>query len=231
MINFEDIIDCLALKGVKSLHIEMHDSMLKNMERESINEQFDALAEQRRGEHPVLVDGKLVTGRFLTDEEVAKLKNTNSVSIPSVCLCSGKHDQVVHRGDPGAGEPVVVPTLARAVTDPIVEKKTKLPVAIKVVEPKPTPVPDKPVDPVVEKKADPEPVKKAASETHAKPPYEVFCDMISSDDGKVTAEERVALINLMGLDDLLRVNNDFLLGLDTDKPVDAIRADVIECFS
>lgn len=198
MINFEDIIDYLALKGVKSLHIEMQEQQLTDEERARLT--------YRLPRHEV--------------------KPPTDNALIQMCKCVGKHDDVVHRGEPGAGEPIVVPTPAKAATVP--------PVETKAVEPKPTPVPEKPAEPVVEKKAVAEPAKKVVADTSAKssakPPYEAFCDMISADDGKVTAEERVALINLMGLDDLLRVNNDFQLGLDTDKPVDDVRADVIECF-
>lgn len=250
MIEVEDIVDFLALKGVKSLHIEMHDSMLKNMEHESINNQFDELDRKRREEHLVLVDGKVVMGRSLTDEEVRQLKsmqcaavpvgtapadedvkklmNLPGAVVPSVCVCAAKHDQVVHRGDPGAGEPVVIDPPVKATPAPVVEPKP--------VEPKPTPMPEpeKPTEPAVENKTLPEPIKKIVSDTVAKtagkPVYEAFCDLISADDGKVTPEERTALIDKMGLDDLLRVNNDFQLGLDTDKPVDDVRADVAECF-
>jgi len=259
MIEVEDIVDFLAAKGVKSLHIEMHDSMLKNMEHESILEQFDELGRKRREEHLVLVDGKVVMGRSLTDEEVRQLKNMQCAAVPmgiapadedvkkltnlpgavvpSVCVCAAKHDQVVHRGDPGAGEPVVIDQPVKATPVPVVEKKAvEPPVEPTPVEPKPTPMPEpeKPAKPVAEKKAVPEPVKKIVSDTVAKtsgkPVYEAFCDLISADDGKVTPEERTALIDKMGLDDLLRVNNDFQLGLDTDKPVDDVRADVAECF-
>lgn len=250
MIEVKDIVDFLAAKGVKSLHIEMHDSMLKNMERESILEQFDELDRQRRTEHHVLVDGKVVMGRSLTDEEVLRLKNMQCAAVPmgiapadedvkkltnlpgsfvpSVCVCAAKHDQVVHRGEPGAGEPVVVDPPVKAAPAPVVEPKP--------VEPKPMPVPEpeKPAKPVAKKRVVPEPVKKTVADTVAKtsgkPVYEAFCDLISADDGKVTPEERTALIDKMGLDDLLRVNNDFQLGLDTDKPVDDVRADVAECF-
>ena len=223
MINFEDIIDYLALKGVKSLHIEMQEQQLTEAEREKIRNRVRAQSFE--------------TGRVLNDEAIAKLKGMHEIVIPAGCKCAGKHDQIVHRGEPGAGEPVVVYPPVKAAPAPVVEQKAvEPPLEMKPVEPKPTPMPEpeKPAKPVAEKKAAPEPVKNAVTDTVAKtagkPVYEVFCDMISADDGKVTAEERVALLNLMGLDDLLRVNNDFQLGLDTDKPVDDVRADVIECF-
>lgn len=60
--------------------------------------------------------------------------------------------------------------------------------------------------------------------------YDMFCEKISSDDGTFTKEQRAELIGLMKLDELLRVNNDFSLGLDTDKPVEDVRTDVIGCF-
>lgn len=222
MIEFEDIIDFLALKGVKSLHIEMQEQQLTEAEREKIRNRVRAQSFE--------------TGRVLNDEAIAKLKGMHEIVIPAGCKCAGKHDQVVHRGEPGAGEPVVVDPPVNVAPAPVVEKKPAPVVEPKPVEPKPTPVPEpeKPAEPAVENKTLPEPVKKIVSDTVAKtsgkPVYEAFCDLISADDGKVTPEERTALIDQMGLDDLLRVNNDFQLGLDTDKPVDDVRADVAECF-
>ena len=202
MTTFEDIIDFLALKGVKSLHIEMQERQLTDEERARLT-------------------------RRLSYDEIKGSK----VEFQS-CKCVAKHDQIVHRGEPGAGEPCSVEISLRPpmplTVEPVVETKA--------VESKATVVvPElKAVEPVVEKKAAPEPAKKVTEDAVAKPSdknlYDAFCDMISSDDGTVTVEERLAKLDLMGLDDLLRVNNDFQLGLDTDKPIADLRADVIECF-
>lgn len=91
----------------------------------------------------------------------------------------------------------------------------------------------------LEKAAEPEQVPEQKKETvkeepqKRKPadPYSAFLSAVENDDGtpeSVTAiEEAVSALNLDGL---LKANNEFGLGLDTDKSIDEIRKDVADCW-
>lgn len=96
--------------------------------------------------------------------------------------------------------------------------------------------PEKKPESAKEEVKEPEAAKKAEKKSHKKPPekknlYEDFCDLVAKDDGgEGRREERTEMIRRMGLDDLLRLNNEFQLGLDTDKPEKEIREDAVEAF-
>lgn len=236
MINFEDIVDFLSAKGVKSLHIEMHEKNLLAtplVKLESTIERVSACSCAGKHDAP------------LNDAQLDELRNMKAIFIPSPNDCRGKHDVPIHRGEPGGRESVRVEpatpppvvyigpspeelakTYEQLATPPIQPRVVPL-VVVDESKPGTPPAVKEPVKAAVAEPAKPAPAPVAAA---SKPPYEAFCDLISSDDGNVKAEERMDLLGRMGLDDLLRVNNDFQLGLDTDKPVEDVRADIIECF-
>ena len=221
MINFEDIIDFLAQKGVKSLHIEMHDSKLLNEEKEGLNRRFDELRKREGAPQTFLVDGKLVSATALTEYEITEIRT----AIAKATLSANrerivKTETVNNLKDRRTSEEKLCDEgIEKAIPSPIDpfvsgnEKKTGI--SEVRTETKPDATAEKPL---VTPSATPQ------------KPYEAFCDLVSKDDGSVTKEQRLELISKMGLDDLLRINNDFQLGLDTDKPTEDIRADVAECF-
>lgn len=60
---------------------------------------------------------------------------------------------------------------------------------------------------------------------------EAFCKVCEMDDGsKKFADLRARIISKMSHDDLLRVNNEFGLGVDTDVPVETIRTEIASMF-
>ena len=61
--------------------------------------------------------------------------------------------------------------------------------------------------------------------------YDSFVESIENDDGTPEAREKYTkMIHSMKLDDLLRVNIDFGLCVDTDKPEDEVRDEIASCF-
>jgi len=65
----------------------------------------------------------------------------------------------------------------------------------------------------------------------AKSPYDMFWAVNEEDDGGDQAsEQRRTLIGLMTLDDIIRINNDCELGIDTDQPLDRLRNELASCF-
>ena len=59
--------------------------------------------------------------------------------------------------------------------------------------------------------------------------YDVFVETVEQDDG-TKADVKRGLIAQMTLDDMLRVNATFCLGLDTDVATEALRAELTTCF-
>ena len=204
MINFEDLIDFLAQKGVKSLHIEMQSRELSESQEREI--------ERKLRDSKPSVPAQIT----LTDAELADLQATLSANRERIV----KTETVNNLKDRRTSEEKLCDEgIEKAIPSPIDpfvsgnEKKTGI--SEVRTETKPDATAEKPL---VTPSATPQ------------KPYEAFCDLVSKDDGSVTKEQRLELISKMGLDDLLRINNDFQLGLDTDKPTEDIRADVAECF-
>lgn len=128
-----------------------------------------------------------------------------------------------------AGKPVVRYTDLKAEKTPVkaVEK-----VIERAVE---KPVEKKPVDKPVEKKSVEKPsaidTMKVENPSANEDVYGKFCEVIDKDDGsEKCAQLRAELISRMKLEDLLRVNNEYAIGVDTDKPVEEIRKAIAEMF-
>ena len=65
----------------------------------------------------------------------------------------------------------------------------------------------------------------------AKSPYDMFWAINEEDDGGMElGEQRRSLIGLMARDDIIRINNDCELGIDTDQPLDQLRNELAACF-
>lgn len=61
--------------------------------------------------------------------------------------------------------------------------------------------------------------------------YEDFVEMVENDDGShETTNEITSYLISATLDVLLRINNEFSLGIDTDKPLDELRNEILSCF-
>ena len=73
--------------------------------------------------------------------------------------------------------------------------------------------------------------QKETTPLSTKSPYDRFWAINEEDDGGDQAgEQRRALIGLMTRDDILRINNDCELGIDTDQSLDQLRAELAACF-
>ena len=213
MNTFEDLIDFLQVKGVKSLHIELVPRELTETQEREIEK-----------------SARLMTMRSVTVAAEQPKAESPESSVIAKLIDQPAVTQVVTGIVPVAEEPKAAKPL------PVEEPKADEPAAPVVEEPKaakPLPV-EEPKKSRAKKEAAPKAEKAAAATTPASVPqekmYEAFCELISSDTGSVTPEQRRALIDKMGLDDLLRVNNDFQLGIDTDRPVEAVREEVRGCF-
>jgi hypothetical protein len=89
------------------------------------------------------------------------------------------------------------------------------------------PVKDEPPKEVPPKEVPP----KETSAVSAKSPYDKFWAINEEDDGGVEqGEQRRTLIRVMTRDDIIRINNDCELGIDTDQPLDQLRDELATCF-
>ena len=62
-------------------------------------------------------------------------------------------------------------------------------------------------------------------------PYDMFWAVNEEDDGGDQAsEQRRTLIGVMTRDDIIRINNDCELGIDTDQPLEQLRNELAACF-
>lgn len=72
---------------------------------------------------------------------------------------------------------------------------------------------------------------KETSAVSAKSPYDKFWAINEEDDGGVEqGEQRRALIGVMTRDDIIRINNDCELGINTDQPLGQLREELAACF-
>lgn len=87
---------------------------------------------------------------------------------------------------------------------------------------------EKPINkPAVEKPTKPE-VEKSSNEVYT---FDAFCKACETDDGSdECAELRARIIENLSHDELLQVNNEFGLGVDTDVPVETIRKEIASTF-
>ncbi|OQA09463.1 MAG: hypothetical protein BWY66_00562 [bacterium ADurb.Bin374] len=232
MNEMENFIDFLASKGVKSFHIEMQTCELSETQERNIERALRASEEKpcpvqaalakhdipvHRGEEPVPVVALPPAVEKALPAKVVKPDET-----PVKALVEERAAEEEKRAD-AAREKLVEKVIA-----PIVEKAVVTATQKQAKESAPELSAAKANASV---KADTETTGAIAAENiDPKKLYDHFCAKITKDDGTFTVEERTGLIGRMGLDDLLRINNDFSLGLDTDKPVEDVREDVKNCF-
>lgn len=90
-------------------------------------------------------------------------------------------------------------------------------------------VAEKPIKkPAVEKSTKPEVEKPIKEEVYT---FDAFCKACETDDGSDECTElRARIIKNLSHDDLLQVNNEFGLGVDTDVPVETIREEIASTF-
>lgn len=73
--------------------------------------------------------------------------------------------------------------------------------------------------------------QKETTPLSTKSPYDRFWALNENDDGSdEVKEERRALILIMTLDDIIRINNDCELGIDTDQTLEQLRNELSNCF-
>lgn len=212
MNEMENFIDFLASKGVKSFHIEMQ-------ERHQLN---SAEKEERTIEKPASASKPYPVQDALAKHDIPVYRGSEGQAVApcSVLFFEDKteEEKLVKERLPEA-ETIAATASEKAVVA-ATQKQAKESVPELTAEQANASV-----------KADAETTGAIATgNIDPKKLYETFCAKITTDDGTFTVEERTALIGRMGLDDLLRINNDFSLGLDTDKPVEDVREDVKNCF-
>ena len=206
--RFEDFTAYLAACGVKRFTIEIDDSRLKETEipevREHIVHEFN---------------GSLCNSKVET----------------SICTAT---TEPVKYAAPTSAAPIE-PTVPRGTDAPVTsqkveEKATKVGETVKdepkAEKPKAETAKDKP-EQVKEKPADKPKEKVAPVKTEQrKNAYDEFLSLVEKDNGGDLKETLAPIVERLSLDELLRINNEFGLGLDTDKPTEKIRADLIECW-
>ena len=85
--------------------------------------------------------------------------------------------------------------------------------------------------PKTEKPKTEKPATTETKETKPVDKFEHFAYLVEHDDGsKENAAERKAIVNNLKLDDLLRINNEFSCGIDTDCKIGALRKTIISLF-
>ena len=86
--------------------------------------------------------------------------------------------------------------------------------------------------PVALKKPAPKskPVATKVKETKPVDQFERFAHLVEHDDGKENAAEKKAIVNKLKLDDLLRINNEFSCGVDTDCKIGELRTTILSLF-
>ena len=201
--RFEDFTAYLAACGVKRFTIEIDDSRLKETEIPEVREHIV---------HEF--NGSLCNSKVET----------------SICTAT---TEPVKYAAPTSAAPIE-PTVPRGTDAPVTsqkveEKATKVDETVKE-KPKAEPAKDKP-EQVKEKPAD-KPKEKAqpVKTAQQKGAYDEFLSLVEKDDGSNLAGKLAPIAERLSLDELLRINNEFGLGLDTDKPTEKIRADLIECW-
>lgn len=231
MNGFEEFIDFLASKGVKSFHIEMQSRELsetqeRNIERAARTRAEENLAKARPvqdalakhdipvyrggGHETVTLDFPMHVAAF-ADVEKAEKERLEKETEEMLTREERDKAEGEEEGRQLAAEKAIVTAEQDRAKQPVTELSAKQANA--------------------SVKADGETTGAiAAGNIDPKKLYDHFCAKIAKDDGTFTVEERTDLIGRMGLDDLLRINNDFSLGLDTDKAVDDVREDVKNCF-
>lgn len=60
--------------------------------------------------------------------------------------------------------------------------------------------------------------------------YDGFCLAVEKDDGGDMEETLTTIANRLSLDDILQINNDYGIGLDTDQSLDALRTEIVGSF-
>ena len=207
--RFEDFIAYLAACGVKRFTIEIDDSRLKETEipevREHIVHEFN---------------GSLGMPRIAPEYIAARRKEPLRYAAPTA---DAPVEPMVPRG-----------TDVSVTSQKVEEKATKVDETVKdepkAEKPKAETAKDKP-EQVKEKPAE-KPKEKAqpVKTEQRKNAYDEFLSLVEKDDGSDLAVTLAPIAERLSLDEMLRINSEFGLVLDTDKPTEKIRADLIECW-
>lgn len=248
MTNFEDFIDFLAMKGVKSIHIELQTP-------ERLSHTLETHIGTIGKSDTTVVERGTVTHVEPKREPIA------DTALPRVAQdISDRHDEIAAKkaadkkaaDDKAEADRIAAEKVAydKAEADQIAAEKAEAArIAALEAEKAKQPKAKKEKTPKPETKTKPEasgadlPIwgqlaqaKDAAARqkifsAQPKTAYEVFDDMVTADDGTITPEHRKAVIDCMDRAGLLMVNNTFKLGIDSDiGDDDELRALVAECF-
>lgn len=214
--RFEDFTAYLAACGVKRFTIEIDDSRLKETEipevREHIVHEFNGSLCMSR--EPAKAEFQLAPNHKLTKTEER---------VGNMSMSTTEVEPMVPRGtDVSVTSQKVEKEPTKAVESVKDEPKAEKPKA-ETAKDKPEQVKEKPADKPKEKAP---PVKTE----QRKNAYDEFLSLVEKDNGSDLAEKLAPIVERLSLDELLRINNEFGLGLDTDKPTEKIRADLIECW-
>ena len=239
MISFTEFIETLRHNDVSSIGLEFHPPAAYAPEKEASD-----IAACIFGKSIALAGVKFVKVDFFPPQQKPApaldggkktLPQEPIVSIPAAAAAPAQ---------PAAEPAKPEPELAAAA--PVKTQEPEKPVQTEKrspVEPeKPKPDPEKAAEAAKPKReskkakaeaaaAAPEPRSEQQAAALPKPAdvYDVFVETVEQDDGTKSDVKR-ALIGRMTLDDMLRVNAGFQLGLDTDVATEALRAELLTCF-
>ena len=230
MISFTEFIETMRRNDVSSIALEFHPPTAYAPEKEGSDVELTVY-----GGSVALPGVKFCRVEFFPPQQKPEPQDPEKKPVPAAADPAPQPEPVRPvAGGTAEGNPKGVAS-ADALPQPAAEAK---PVeAAKKPEPEPEKRAEEPAKPKRESKK-----AKAAAETpkpqpaEPQPPlpppagvYDVFVETIEQDDGTKTEVKRM-LISKMTLDDMLRVNASFQLGLDTDVATEALRNEITSCF-
>lgn len=204
--QLQGVGDALSITGLNSAVVEFFTPVASAKPEPEIEQKIPSLM-------PVLVQAEKkaddgATAAAMPAQVVPPVKPREAAAVAAPVAATPAAEK------PVAAEPVAV---AAAAGKPAIEESAA-----------PAAEPSKPRKREKKGKAVPAAEASASSESPADV-YERFVETIEHDDGTKTDLKR-ELIGQMSLDDMLRVNAGFCLGLDTDVATEALRSELLQCF-
>lgn len=246
MNKFEDFIDFLTLKGVKSIHIELQtpERLSRTLETHigTIGESDTTVVERGTVTHvepkrePIADTALPRVAQDISDrhDEIAAKKaadkkaaddkaEADRIAAEKVAYDKAEADQI-------AAEKAEAARIAALEAEKAKQPKAKKEKAAKSETKPEASGTDLPIWEQLAQAKDAAARQKIFS-AQKRTAYEIFDEMVTADDGTITPEHRKAVIDCMDRAGLLMVNNTFKLGIDSDiGDDDELRALVAECF-
>ena len=225
MLNLTEFIETMRRNDVYSIDLEFHPPTAYAPEKEGSDVELTIY-----GGSVALPGVKFCRVEFFPPQQKPEPQDPEKKPVPAAA-------EPVPKPEPVPLQPVkaVEPTAAA----PQAAAEAKPVEAVKKPEPEPEKRAEEPVKPKRESekaKSEAEAPKPQPESAAAQPPlpppagvYDVFVETIEQDDGTKTEVKRL-MISKMTLDDMLRVNASFQLGLDTDVATEALRNEITSCF-